>query len=93
MSAQEAYQKLTKQLTEVSLLDSCESMLGWDERTKMPPAGGEHRANQLALLSGLAHEKFTDPKVGEWLSEIEASDMIKDPLSVEAVKRTSRTSS
>lgn len=85
MSAQETYQKLVKRLNEVSTIYSCESMLGWDERTKMPPAGAEHRSNQLALLSGMAHEKFTDPVVGNWLSELEGSDLTKEPTSIEAV--------
>lgn len=85
MSAQEAYQDLIKRVKEVSLIGSCAAVLGWDERTKMPPAGSEHRANQLALLSGMAHEKFTDSKVGELLSEVESSDLVKKAESIEAV--------
>lgn len=85
MSAQEAYQDLVKRVKEVNMIYSCEGVLGWDERTKMPPAGSEHRSNQLALLSGIAHEKFIDPKVGQALAEVESSDLVKDPESVEAV--------
>ena len=85
MSAQKAYQDLIKRVKEVSLIGSCAGVLGWDERTKMPPAGAEHRANQLALLSGMAHEKFTNQKVGELLSEVESSDLVKNAESIEAV--------
>ncbi len=85
MSAQQAYDKLVKELKDISLLVSIRGVLGWDERTYMPPAGGPFRAEQLSLLSGMVHEKFTDPEVGDLLSELEQSDLVKDELSVEAV--------
>ncbi len=85
MSAQKSYEELIRRIKEVSLLYSCESVLGWDERTYMPRGGAGHRAEQLGLLTGLAHEKFTDPKVGELLAELEQSDLVKDPESAEAV--------
>jgi len=85
MSAQKAYEELVKRTKEVSLLYSCEYVLGWDERTYMPRAGSVHRAEQLGLISGLAHEKFTDPRVGELLAELEQSELVKDADSTEAV--------
>ena len=85
MSPRETYDELIKRLREVTLLSSCASVLGWDERTYMPRDGAKHRADQLGLLSGMAHEKFTDPKTGDLLSELEQSDLIKDENSVEAV--------
>ena len=84
MSAQKAYDELIKRAREVSLLVSCESVLGWDERTYMPRGGAAFRAEQLGLLSGLAHEKFTDPRIGELLTQVEQSDLIKDDDSMEA---------
>ena len=85
MSAKEAYDKLLTIVREIGTLESCAAVLGWDERTYMPRGGAEHRASQLSLLAGMVHEKFTDPKVGELLAEIEGSDMLGDPESVEAV--------
>jgi len=84
VSAKEAYEELTKTCREVSLLASCGGVLGWDERTYMPRGASAFRAEQLSFISGLVHEKFTDPKVGELLSELEASDLAKDEDSVEA---------
>ena len=37
-------------------------LLQWDQRTMMPPAGAEHRADHLALLERVRHERFTDPE-------------------------------
>ncbi len=85
MSAENAYNDLVTRLKNVSLLGSCAGVLGWDERTYMPKAGSKFRADQLGLLSVLAHEKYTDPKIGELLSELEQSDYMKDANSVEAV--------
>ncbi|MEA1949971.1 MAG: carboxypeptidase M32, partial [Planctomycetota bacterium] len=85
----QAYKQLIQLRKEVSLLGSCESLLGWDQEVYMPPKGTPHRAAQTTLLSGMIHERFTSPAMGEWLSECEASDLtgdlVGDSLSDEAV--------
>ncbi len=83
--SREAYERLIARSREVCLLGSCASVLGWDRETYMPERGTEHRAAQLALLSGMIHERFTAPEVGEWLQACEASERVQDPLSDEAV--------
>lgn len=85
MSAKAMYDEFTKELREISLLSSCGSILGWDERVNMPRAGSGFRADQLALISGMVHERFVAPKVGDMIAALEQSDLIKDPESVEAV--------
>jgi carboxypeptidase Taq len=70
---------------ETSLLNSIESLLGWDERTLLPPAAAEYRAEQMTYLSGLIHRRQTDPRVGEWLAELVANGAAKDPQSDIAV--------
>src|SRR5947207_2021882 len=77
-TAPTAYNQLISSLREISLLSSVASVLHWDERTQMPPRGTEHRANQLSLLSRLAHEQFTSPKIGELLAAVEQSDAMKE---------------
>ena len=79
------YEELIERIKEVSLIGSCESLLGWDERTYMPRGGSAHRANQAAYMAGLSHKKFTDPRMGELLGELEQSDLMKDEFSNEAV--------
>ena len=78
------YEKLTKKCREIALLASCEAVLGWDERTYMPRGGAQLRADQLGLLAGMVHEKFTSTEIGDWLSELESSDLVKENGTPEA---------
>jgi carboxypeptidase Taq len=79
-----AYDELIQRIKEHGLLASCASVLGWDERTYMPPQGAAHRAEQLALLARLTHEQLTAPVIGRLLAEAEASSVVKDPEGVPA---------
>ena len=81
----ETYDRLIEIHKEVVLLESCSSVLKWDQETYMPARGTEHRAGQLALLAKTAHQRFTYPRVGELLARCEESDLAADPLSVESV--------
>ena len=72
-TTQALYSELISHLTQTALLSSCSAVLGWDEQTYLPPAGAEHRANQLSLLAGMSHEQATSPRLGELLSALEAA--------------------
>lgn len=74
-----AYQRLIAEVKQIALLGSCAGVLVWDERTHMPKGGAEHRAEQLALLVGMMHERATAPQIGDDLAEIEGSDGGADP--------------
>ncbi len=65
------YNELIVHLKNTALLDSCASVLAWDEQTYLPPGGAEHRADQLGLVAGLTHERATSPRIGELLSDLE----------------------
>ncbi|HYW81103.1 MAG TPA: carboxypeptidase M32, partial [Thermoguttaceae bacterium] len=69
-AANDLYAQVCRHAVGTALLSSIEETLGWDERTKMPIAGGEHRAEQMTLLAGMAHQRWTDPKFGEQLAEL-----------------------
>jgi carboxypeptidase Taq len=75
------YEQLLQHFREVALLASVESLLGWDERTQLPSAANEYRAEQMTLLTGMIHARRTDPRVGQWLTELEASPLAADPAS------------
>ncbi len=75
---QATYEKLCAHAREVALLHSTQSLLGWDERTKLPPAGGAYRAEQMSYLAGLIHQRETAPEVGEWLAELADSSLAVD---------------
>src|SRR3954467_11756583 len=67
---QSTYDRLCKHARETAILNSMQGLLGWDERTKLPPAGGEYRAEQMSYLAGLIHKKQTAPEVGEGLNQV-----------------------
>jgi carboxypeptidase Taq len=62
--------ELKRRLLEISDLGSAASVLSWDQATYMPPGGAAARARQGAVLSGLAHEKSTDPALGRLLDAL-----------------------
>ena len=81
MPSKETYEKLCSAAREAAMLDRIQCLLEWDEQTKMPPAGGEYRADQAAYIAGLAHQKQTAPEIGEWLLALADSDLATDPHS------------
>src|SRR4051794_10608233 len=81
MNPEQAYADLPRRIRDASVLSSCASVLGWDERTYMPRAGAGHRGEQMALLARLSHEMVTDPKIGELLTAVDGSSVVSDPES------------
>ena len=70
--------QLKARLADLHGIQDVGGLLVWDQRTMMPAAGTGHRAQHLALLQRLAHEKLTDPEVGRLLDEIDASSFDPD---------------
>ena len=66
------YQELLNRQKEIQLLGSMQGLLEWDQRTYMPQAGAEHRAEQTALIAGVIHQKRTAPPIDKLLHELEA---------------------
>ncbi len=65
------YAELTALLREAAVLASVSATLGWDQETMMPPAAAALRADQLAALSALVHERRTSPRLAELLERCE----------------------
>jgi carboxypeptidase Taq len=63
----EGYGKLQSLLAESCDLEKAASVLGWDQRTYLPPGGAVARGEQLAALRGLVHRKKTSPELGQLL--------------------------
>ena len=80
-STTDAYEQLCQHLRHNALLSATHALLGWDERTLLPIAAGEYRAEQIAYLAGLLHQRQTDPRLGEWLDELIDSPQAADPHS------------
>lgn len=54
----DAYQQLLDRVRDIGRLRMVEELLSWDQETYMPKHGAGARAEQLALLAGLAHERL-----------------------------------
>lgn len=52
-------------------LKSVAALLAWDQETYMPRAGGDARAEQMALLAGMMHERGTSSELGDLISGAE----------------------
>lgn len=85
MTANETYANLKSRMKEISILNSTHGVLYWDRESYLPSKGHAHRAEQLAQLTGISHDWFTVPEIGEWLQAIEASDLVQDPETEAAV--------
>src|SRR5690242_10551356 len=85
MNPEQAYSELIEQSKSETVLASCASLLQWDAEIMMPRRGVENRGQQMAIIAGLAHERATDPRRAELLTEVEGSALVSDPDSAEAV--------
>jgi carboxypeptidase Taq len=63
-------EELRRRLGEIHDVEQAVMALEWDQLVMMPLAGGPVRAEQLATLRGIAHERFIDPDVGRLLEEL-----------------------
>ncbi len=63
-------EQLKKELRVVANLHGTAALMHWDQETYMPPGGGSARAEQLALIESLAHERLIGDRVKGLLSEL-----------------------
>jgi carboxypeptidase Taq len=59
---------------EIQLLTHAIALLEWDQETYMPDDALTERAEQIALLKGLLHDRVSSPQVGELLACLGATD-------------------
>lgn len=78
------FAELIRRLGVLEDLGKTSYLLGWDEETKMPPAGAEARAEQRATVDKIAHELLVAPELGELLEELRSFEQEHDHDSFEA---------
>ena len=57
-------------LGEVADLGQIEALLGWDQQVNMAPGSAESRAQQMATLGAITHDKATSPEIGKLLEAL-----------------------
>ncbi len=58
-------------LSEINDLNSAAAVLSWDQLTYMPPGGAPARGRQSATLARISQEKFTAPRIGRLLDDLQ----------------------
>ena len=80
----DALVELKRRLEQIQSLGAISSLLVWDQRTIMPPAGASSRGSHLAMLQELGHEALIDPEVGRLIEELRPLEDSLDPDSDDA---------
>jgi carboxypeptidase Taq len=82
LSPRGAYAWLVEHSRETSALAGIAELLSWDQQTMLPPRGQAGRADQLAALARLLHQRATDPAFGARLAQAEDAGDADRPGSV-----------
>ena len=77
-SAPNPYEALLARLRDLGRLQQIEALLDWDQETYMPTRGVDVRAEQSALISGLAHDQLVASETGDLLAAAEAQGTVGD---------------
>ncbi len=87
-----AMSELGTWLAEISDLRSALAVLEWDQNTMMPPLGAAPRAERLATLERITHERFTSARTGELIeaAEAELDGLPPDPIEQRTVSEARR---
>ncbi|MBV8079639.1 MAG: carboxypeptidase M32 [Actinobacteria bacterium] len=64
------FDELRTRLAEIHDLAKAAEILRWDEQVMMPPRGAAARAEQLATLNRVTHDRFTSPEIGRLLDDL-----------------------
>ncbi len=80
--------KLKNLLREIAIIESTGSLLGWDQETYMPKKAATFRAEQISILSGLAHRKRTGKEFEETLGAL--VDLDTGQIKIDVDRRTER---
>src|SRR4051794_5783009 len=78
MNSAELYSEYKTKMQKIADVKYASAVLQWDQETYLPPKGNDFRGRQIATLTEIAHEQFTDEKLGALLNELSAKDDLND---------------
>lgn len=70
MSTAKLYSIYKTKMQKIADVKYASAVLQWDQETYLPPKGIDFRGQQIATLSEIAHQLFTDKTMGELLEEL-----------------------
>jgi carboxypeptidase Taq len=78
---EQTYRQACDHARQAAVFAAIQATLDWDERTMMPTPAAEYRAEQTAVISGVTHKQWVEPRFGDWLEELAGSPLAQDPYS------------
>ncbi len=78
MNTHELYDQYKTKMQKIADVKYASAVLQWDQETYLPPKGNDTRGRQLATLSEMAHQLFTEDSTGNLLQELAAKDGLDD---------------
>ncbi|MGG9961341.1 carboxypeptidase M32 [Ferruginibacter sp. SUN106] len=70
MKSAALYNEYKTKMQKIADVKYASAVLQWDQETYLPPKGNSIRGKQIATLSEIAHQQFTDEKTGALLKEL-----------------------
>jgi len=71
----ELYRQYCEHLSKIADVKYAAAVLQWDQETYLPPKGADFRGRQIATLSEIAHQMFTDEKTVHLLQELLSQEL------------------
>ena len=78
MKTEALYDEYKTKMQKIADVKYASAVLQWDQETYLPPKGNEFRGRQIATLTEIAHQQFTDEKIGALLNELMSKDDLSD---------------
>lgn len=69
------YEALMAQVRTTRALAQVAGLLSWDQEVMMPANGAAVRAEQAAALEEITHQRNSDPRMEEWLDELDQVEL------------------
>ncbi|TDE38333.1 carboxypeptidase M32 [Antarcticimicrobium sediminis] len=66
-----AYEDLMRFEHDTQALAQIAGRLGWDQETVMPRGASDQRGEEMAAIESVLHARRIDPRVGDWLGQID----------------------
>lgn len=73
-----AYEDFVNRMRRIADVKYSLAVLQWDQETYLPAKGGNLRAQQMATLSEIAHEQFTNEPLGMLLNELSGDESLNE---------------
>lgn len=91
MKIKNSFAELERRFAEIKDLQAGLSILGWDQEVVMPPGGAEARANTLAALTTVVHERTTARPLARLVNELHGERDELKPRQRRALELARRT--